>query len=468
MKRFLIVLAALALAVTPALADEPLSLLPAVNDYAQADYPDVPADSWFAQGAQVCYETGLITGTDAGFSPELTLSGGQLAAIAARLREAIVGDEIAPAGEGQAWYQGYVDYLAAAGIETPEPEAPATRLEFARLLCAVTPESYTPAINAITALPDCDDAQVLRLYNAGVLTGSDAYGTFSPNSTLCRHECAAMVARVVRPDLRMSVTLEAKPAQEQPMSYEEELLQTEALRINGQSVPFSTYLEALNQIIFRTDVELYANSGQRLDWDATYSDVPDLAAYFKDAATAQVVQDYLVSSQAARLGCAEEELPQTLLPDASAALDQVYYAKHILVDDLTTAQVLLQELMDNPSVETFDRLMNQYTTDPGVSSNPYGYLFLAGDMVESFESAVKSLPIGNCTSEPVPSQFGYHIILRLDPRDYPDWETSVRNLLYERVVEDWVDSATVTLNSAELDKLDVRGRYEQYLEEMGL
>ncbi len=468
MKRFLILLAVLALAVTPALADEPLSLLPAVNDYAQAGYPDVPADSWFAQGAQVCYETGLITGTDAGFSPELTLSGGQLAAIAARLREAVVGDEIAPAGEGQAWYQGYVDYLTAAGITVPEPEAPATRLEFAQLLCAVTPESYTPAINAITALPDCDDPQVLRLYNAGVLTGSDAYGTFSPNSTLCRHECAAMVARVVRPDLRKTVTLETKPTPDQPLSYEEEFLRTEAVRINGQSIPFSAYLDALNETIFRTDVELYANSGKRLDWDATYSDVPDLAAYFKDAAMAQVIQDYLISSQAARLGCAAEELPKTLFPDPSAVLDQVYYAKHILVADLTTAQVLLQELMQDPSVETFDKLMKQHTTDPGINSNPYGYLFVAGDMVESFESAVKSLPIGNCTSEPVPSQHGFHIILRLDPRDYPDWENSVRNLLYSRVVEDWMSSATVTPNSVELGKLDVRGRYEQYLEETGL
>ena len=474
MKRFFALLLVFALLVTPALADEPLSLLPAVNNYAGAGYTDVPAGSWYADAAQVCYETGLMTGTQNGFEPELTLSVGQLAVITARLREAIVGDTIVSGtplpGETLPWYYWEIQYLQNAGVEVDHPEALASRAQFAQLLTAVLPDSYTPAVNAITALPDSDDAQVLRLYNAGVLTGKDAYGTFDAQGTLTRAECAAMVARVVRPGLRQQFTLQTAPAQTQPsapLTYEEELMQTEAIRVNGGSIPFSLFLDTLNEIIFRTDFALAANGGSRLDWDAKYQGVDNLSTYFINQAMSQAVQEYLLAYQAKALNCDVDDLPQALTPDPAAALGKVYRAKHILVDDEATAWAVLTQLMTSPSLTYFDQLLAQYNTDPGMTSNPDGYLFTDGDMVTSFENAVKALNIGSCSTAPVQSDFGWHIILRLDPKGYPDWEKSVQSMLYEKYVEQWMNSATVTPNTAELGKLDVRGRYEKYLAEMG-
>lgn len=491
MKRVISLLLALALAallLTPALADEPLSLLPAVNDYAAANYADVPADSWYAAAAQVCYETGLITGTQAGFEPERVLSVAEAAAVAARLREGLVGDAIPAAQEGAAWYQGCEDYLLQAAqasgsslygvIPWGDPEgfaAPATRYNFLVLLSLAVEEhrSSLPAINAITSLPDAgEDSVALFFYNAGVLTGKDAYGTFDSQGTLSRAECAAMAARVVRPDLRLQFTLETPPAQQadpdSDPSYEEALLRAEALRVNGQSIPFSLFLDTLNQIIFRTDFSLAANGGSRLDWDAQYQGIDDLESYFISLALDQAVQEFLIASRANDLGCAEDDLPQALTPDPSAALDRVYRAKHILVEDEATAWAVLTQLMADPSLARFDQLMAQYNTDPGMSSYPDGYLFTDGDMVTPFENAVKALNIGSCSSAPVQSDFGWHIILRLDPTGYPDWETSVQSLLYEHYVEEWVNSSTVTPNTVELGKLDVRGRYEKYLAGMGL
>ncbi len=503
MKRILSLLLVLGLVFTlaaiPAAADEPLSMLPAVNDYAAANYTDVPADSWYAQAAQVCYETGLMTGTDKGFEPEKALTVAEVVTIAARLREAVTGDAIDHIeGEGRAWYQDHQDYLNEVVnqattsyygiINWGSPAEAATRTDFvALLLLALSqspngafPTSYLPAINSIAALPDSDDSVVLGFYNAGVLTGKDAYGTFDSQGTLSRAECAAMVARVVRPDLRKHFSLESQPAQPEPqvpvqpqpsqapLSYEEEFLQTEALRVNGHAIPFETYLEALNTIIFRTDFGMAAAGNGRLDWTAQYQGVEDLGEYFKSLATNQVVQDYVIASQAVRLGCAVEDLPKVLTPDPSAALDKVYYAKHILVEDQDTANAILQQLMAAPSLELFDQLMRQYTTDPGLQSSPNGYLYTAGTMIDEFEAAVNALPYGSCYQTPVPSQFGYHIILRLDPKTYPDWESSVQSMLYEDYVEDWMNSATVTPNNVELAKLDVQGRYQQYLEQMGM
>lgn len=490
MKRFLALLLVAGVLATPVLADEPLSLVPAVNDYTQAGYADVTAGSWYAAPAQVCYETGLMTGTQAGFEPTRTLSLAEAAAIAARLRQALVGDTIPDPQTGAAWYQNYEDYLAQAawasgsslyGVipwgEAAGFSAPATRYDFLVLLSLAVEEhrSSLPAINAITALPDVgEDNVALFFYNAGVLTGKDDYGTFDPQGTLSRSECAAMVARVVRPGLRLQFTPQTPPAPEAPsageppLSYEEEFLRTEALRVNGAPIPFSLFLDTLNDRIFKTDFALAAQGGGRLDWDAQYPGIDDLEIYFISQALDQAVQEYLLAYQAKALNCAVEDLPKALTPDPAAALGKVYRAKHILVKDQATAQALLAQLMANPSEKYFDQLMGEYNTDPGMTSNPDGYLFTDGDMVASFENAVKSLKIGACTSAPVPSDFGWHIILRLDPTTYPDWEKAVQAMLYEKYVEQWVASATVTPNNAELLKLDVRGRYEQYLAQMGL
>lgn len=490
MKRFLALMLVAGLLVTPALADEPLALVPAVNDYAQAGYADVAADSWYADPAQVCFETGLMTGTQAGFEPGRTLTVAEAAAIAARLRQALVGDELPPATEGATWYQPYEDYLAQAAYATGSSlyglipwgdpagfTAPATRFDFLVLLTLAVEEhrSSLPAINAITSLPDVGaDNVVLFFYNAGVLTGKDAYGTFDPTGTLTRAECAAMVARVVRPGLRQQFTPQPLPtggtssAGDPPLSYEEEFLRTEALRVNGTPIPFSLFLDTLNDCIFKADFALAANGGNRLNWDAQYQGIDDLEMYFVSLALDQAVREFLLAYQAKALNCAVEALPQALTPDPAAVLNRVYRAKHILVKDQAAASAILAQLMANPSVEYFDQLMEQYNTDPGMKSNPDGYLFTDGDMVAPFENAVKALKLNACSTTPVQSDFGWHIILRLDPTTYPDWEKSVQSMLYEKYVEDWVGSSTVTPNTAELLKLDVRGRYEQYLAQMGL
>lgn len=38
---------------------------------------------------------------------------------------------------------------------------------------------------------------IYTLYNAGILTGSDAYGTFHPDDGITRAEVAAIMARII-------------------------------------------------------------------------------------------------------------------------------------------------------------------------------------------------------------------------------------------------------------------------------
>ena len=92
-----------------------------------------------------------------------------------------------------------------------------------------------------------------------------------------------------------------------------------------------------------------------------------------------------------------------------------------------------------------------------------GYIFTDGDMVAEFENAVKALDLGACSNVPVRSSFGYHVILRLDPTTRPGWEQAWQERKYTDLVDQWMEGATITPNTAELNKLDVQARYAAYL-----
>ena len=82
-------------------------------------------------------------------------------------------------------------------------------------------------------------------------------------------------------------------------------------------------------------------------------------------------------------------------------------ASHILVDTEEEA-VELKEKIKTP--EDFARLAAEYSNCPsGASGGDLGF-FGKGMMVKPFEDAVFSLPVG-VVSEPVKTQFGWHLIL---------------------------------------------------------
>jgi peptidyl-prolyl cis-trans isomerase C len=83
-------------------------------------------------------------------------------------------------------------------------------------------------------------------------------------------------------------------------------------------------------------------------------------------------------------------------------------ASHILVDKLSIAQEIYENLK---SGENFQKLAGKFSNCP--SKNKGGDLgeFPKGKMVPEFWNACVNLKIGEI-SEPVKSQFGYHIIKR--------------------------------------------------------
>ena len=190
------------------------------STYTPGQFADVPAGSWYAAGVQSAYELGLMTGTGPNaFNPSGNLSVAETVVLAARLHSTYVGDNAAFTGSGD-WYQPYVDYAVENGIIAAgaysDYTAAATRAQFAAILAAALPDEALPAINSVASLPDVDAnapyaAAALKLYNAGILTGSDAAGTFNPESSIQRSEVAAIVTRMADQSQRKTFTLSAAP-----------------------------------------------------------------------------------------------------------------------------------------------------------------------------------------------------------------------------------------------------------------
>lgn len=111
-------------------------------------------------------------------------------------------------------------------------------------------------------------------------------------------------------------------------------------------------------------------------------------------------------------------------------------AKHVLIqfpevaegEELTDekkaeAKAKAEEVLAKAKAgEDFDTLISEYNEDPGMESNPTGYYFGKGEMVEPFENAAYALADGE-VSELVETEYGYHVIKKL-PVDDADITTS--------------------------------------------
>ncbi|QYF94729.1 peptidylprolyl isomerase [Massilia sp. PAMC28688] len=92
-----------------------------------------------------------------------------------------------------------------------------------------------------------------------------------------------------------------------------------------------------------------------------------------------------------------------------------YKARHILVATEAEAKDIIAKLQKD--LKSFDSLAKSKSMDPGSKTNggDLGWFNPAG-MVPEFGAAVAKLEKGKFTTEPVKSQFGYHVIVLDDSR----------------------------------------------------
>lgn len=241
------------------------------NLYIEGQFQDVTSSSWCVDSVRAVCEYGIMYGqSDTYFGVNKNITVAEAVAIAARLHSTYFGKDI-DTNFSADWYQPYVDYAVANNIfliEYDDYSAPCSREDFALLISGSIPNSATPQINNIKygALWDVSSGSpyydaymalsyagvmdkyeeeevefllsynsknyakehmfesstaykaIYRLYCAGILSGSDEYGTFTPNANITRDSVATILARVLDPTQRKNITLKSKPQTIVPFS----------------------------------------------------------------------------------------------------------------------------------------------------------------------------------------------------------------------------------------------------------
>ena len=194
-------------------------------------FHDTAKTAWYYPSVEKAVELGLMNGRGGGlYEPEGTVTFAETVKLAAVIRELCETGSVT-LKNGDPWYATYVDYADAMGILTDgeawgmisagealrRANEPVTRSEFAWIFSRALPKEALAVVNDIPegSIPDLypDGGEVnvsperqnavYALYRAGILNGSDAYGTFRPWAEIRRSEVAAIAVRMCVPGERV-------------------------------------------------------------------------------------------------------------------------------------------------------------------------------------------------------------------------------------------------------------------------
>ncbi|SDO30081.1 peptidylprolyl isomerase [Alkalicoccus daliensis] len=219
-------------------------------------------------------------------------------------------------------------------------------------------------------------------------------------------------------------------AEEEFVTVLKEMYGEEILELLIHNKVFENEAEALG--ITETDIESeisFLMDTMGMENNEEFYQIMEMQGVRSEAELRGRILEHLVMEELTGLSSEIEE--ESLLEEYEKG--QEVEARHILVGDEETAEELISLLNDGEA--DFAELAESYSQDPG-SSEEGGELgfFRRGTMTPPFEKAAFSLEAGEI-SEPVQSQFGYHIIEVLDRIPFDDPYEEVSEQLYTSVNE---------------------------------
>lgn len=194
----------------------------------------------------------------------------------------------------------------------------------------------------------------------------------------------------------------------------QQLINLELIRQAATADKVTVSAEALQAEVDLAKEEILAGGGYA-DWEDFLAVNQITEEYFLDR-----IRDSLLIDEMVALHGGDTEAEQA-------------HAQHILVSDEETANKVLDEL---EAGATFEELAKKYSSDTA-SRDMGGDLgwFPRGMMVQPFEDAVFSMEVGT-VSEPVQTDFGYHIIKLLAKETRP-LEGSILEQSQQQAFSEW-------------------------------
>lgn len=191
-----------------------------VNVYYSDQFTDVPSNQWYTKNVAEVFELGLMKGNRGLFKPYGDVTVAEAVTLASRIHrihENGSEDFVQSPGE---WYRVYLDYalkneIIGNAFYNSEVSHKITRAQFAAILSKTLPDECFEPMNNVSdgAIPDVSmedryAADIYKLYRSGILSGSDANGTFNPSTFITRAEAAAIISRIVESENRVKITLD--------------------------------------------------------------------------------------------------------------------------------------------------------------------------------------------------------------------------------------------------------------------
>ncbi len=234
--------------------------------------------------------------------------------------------------------------------------------------------------------------------------------------------------------------------------------------VNGQEIKVSEIREAYNsnpqlkkQVPFD---EYYAKaldivvSGKLVDQAAEKDKITQTNEYKKqlELAKKELAQKVYIEKQV-KNNVKDSEVKK-LYDDYKAKFvpEKEVNAKHILVDDETTAKEIIAKLNKGGN---FDNLAKQYSKDKTVD---LGY-FSAKTMVPEFSDAAFKMKKGQVSKKPVKTQYGYHVIKVIDtrnskPLEFKAAEPQIKAMLTQQAIAQTLEDLN---QKAKVQKYDLKG-----------
>lgn len=175
----------------------------------ESPFLDIVPSDYYYNGAVFLQHLGLVKGrSETIFAPADYLSAAECATLAVRIYEMYHGlntDFTPPAGAP--WYSLYVEKALEYGIlkenTLPMDEA-LSRADALAMAYYTLPVEELPSVRTVTRIPDLLPAspwyeEIITLYNAGIVSGCDSYGTLLGANPVTRGEFVTLISRLITP-----------------------------------------------------------------------------------------------------------------------------------------------------------------------------------------------------------------------------------------------------------------------------
>jgi len=180
-------------------------------------FTDISTEDWYHDSVNFTYQIGVINGKgEHTFEPQSNMTRAEAIKLAVCLQQIFKYGKTLDMTPSEPWYDSYVLYAEKNGIYCSYHnfEEAVTREQFVKIMHSAFPLDQHRIINIIVpgAIPDVSDdsnayREIYDFYGFGILAGSDAFGSFRPESNISRAEAVAILTRMFDESQRKSFSL---------------------------------------------------------------------------------------------------------------------------------------------------------------------------------------------------------------------------------------------------------------------